>query len=418
MNILKKFPEKTELLQWNKSSPKEIYKVNAHIHTPFSFSSFENIERIFDIAKNENIKVLGINDFFVADGYHEFNANALKNKIFPLFNIEFIGLIKEAQTKNIRINDPNNPGRIYLSGKGLNYPFQLPLELKSKVEEVILESQIQIRAMIDKANQWFDKNNTGIRLSYQQIKDKYARELVRERHIAKAIREIIYANTNNDKAREKLFETIFGGKVLKSKLSDIPEVENEIRSNLLKSGGAAYVEEDEKSFLSLELLIQIIVAAGGIPCYPVLLDDAKGNITEFESDFEQLYKVLSSYQIQCIELIPNRNSFDKLKEFINFFEQKGFVVLFGTEHNTPDIAPLTVYARGNLPLDTELERISYENACVIVAHQYLKAKGFPGFDKKAASDGLLYKNNFIELGKAVLTWYLIKNDLQKKGYGK
>jgi hypothetical protein len=409
MNILKDFPDKIELLQWYKSASKEIHKVNGHIHTPFSFSSFENIEQIFQIAKNEEIKVLGINDFFVADGYMEFYENALKNRTFPLFNIEFIGLIKDAQEKNIRINDPNNPGRIYFSGKGLNYPFQLSAELKSKVDAVIAESQVQVKAMIDKANQWFEKNNAGIFLSYQQIKNKYARELVRERHIAKAIREQVYAKSQYDQSKEILFETIFG-KPLKSKLSDIPGVENEIRSNLLKSGGAAFVEEDEKSFLPLEMLIRVIVEAGGIPCYPVLLDDAKGNITEFESDFEQLYKVLSAYQIQCIELIPNRNSFDKLKEFVNFFEQKGFVVLFGTEHNTPDMGPLTVFARGNQPLDAELEKISYENTCVVIAHQYLKSKGLTGFEKKAVPFGMLDKNNFVELGKAVLAWYLTKKD--------
>ena len=143
------------------------------------------------------------------------------------------------------------------------------------------------------------------------------------------------------------------------------------------------------------MLIRVIVEAGGIPCYPVLLDDAKGKITEFESDFEQLYKVLSAYQIQCIELIPNRNSFGKLKEFVNFFEQKGFVVLFGTEHNTPDMVPLTVFARGNQPLDGELEKISYENTCVVIAHQYLKSKGLAGFDKKAVPNGMLDKNNFV-----------------------
>ena len=74
----------------------------------------------------------------------------------------------------------------------------------------------------------------------------------------------------------------------KQALSNHAALENEIRSNLLKSGGAAFVEEDEKSFLELKKIIKIIIKSGGIPCYPVLLDDPSGKFTEFESDPEKL----------------------------------------------------------------------------------------------------------------------------------
>jgi len=36
--------------------------------------------------------------------------------------------------------------------------------------------------------------------------------------------------------------------------------------------------------MSLEEVIEIITNAGGIPCYPVLLDDRNGNYTEYEKD--------------------------------------------------------------------------------------------------------------------------------------
>ena len=97
MDIFKTFPDPNSLLQWySKLSNKPVYKSNAHIHTPYSFSSFENIVQIFELAVKEDIKILGINDFIVTQGYKEFFDNAIKYKIFPLFNIEFIGLIKEA----------------------------------------------------------------------------------------------------------------------------------------------------------------------------------------------------------------------------------------------------------------------------------------------------------------------------------
>lgn len=95
----------------------EYREANGHIHTPYSFSAFKALDVAFKMAVEEKIAVLGINDFNVTDGYNDFHTGCLINKIFPLFNIEFIGLLKEEQKNGIRINDPNNPGRIYFSGK-------------------------------------------------------------------------------------------------------------------------------------------------------------------------------------------------------------------------------------------------------------------------------------------------------------
>jgi len=50
----------------------ETLTVNAHLHTPYSFSAFTDIRQIFEMAQKENIAVLGINDFFVTDGYDSF----------------------------------------------------------------------------------------------------------------------------------------------------------------------------------------------------------------------------------------------------------------------------------------------------------------------------------------------------------
>ena len=130
----------------------EYREVNGHIHTPYSFSAFTSLDTAFTMAVEEKIAVLGINDFYVTDGYDAFHKGCVANKIFPLFNIEFIGLLKEEQKKGIRINDPNNPGRIYFTGKGLDYPFQSGWREKLQLKNVKKESQVQIKAMIDKLN--------------------------------------------------------------------------------------------------------------------------------------------------------------------------------------------------------------------------------------------------------------------------
>ena len=381
-------------------------EVNCHIHTPFSFSAFDKMEKAFQMAKEENIAVLGINDFFVADGYETFYNGCLRNNIFPLFNIEFIGLLKAEQKSGIRINDPNNPGRIYFSGKGLDYPFSLTWMQKWQLTRVKRESQDQVKAMIVKLNSLINNTNPSLSLSYDRVRDRFAHELVRERHLAKAVRHLAAENYNNPDDQMSFIESLYGGKKSKTVISNPAALENEIRSNLLKAGGAAFVEENESSFLELKKIIEIIVKAGGIPCYPVLLDDLSGKFTEFEADAEKLHASLSSLGIGCIELMPGRNDYSILSKFVEFFNMKGFVITFGTEHNTPELTPLTVTARGLTPLDDRMKRIGWEGACVIAAHQYLRAHNRQGY---VLDDGKLcidQKNELVKLGQLVIEYYL------------
>jgi hypothetical protein len=400
LNFLSTYPDSQTLL---KMAPEgEIPQVNGHVHTPYSFSAFENIGQIFEMARKENIVAVGINDFFVSDGYEPFCNEALKNRVFPLFNIEFISLLKSEQQQGVRINDPNNPGRCYFSGKGLDYPFSVEKPLAEKLSHIVGQSQEQVKAMIEKCNQWFASLNTGIRLNYTDIRREFAKELVRERHIAKAIRVAVFSAYSGEQERKDLLTRIFDGKEPKSGLSDIPALDNEIRGNLLKSGGKAFVEEDENAFMSLDEVIEIILAAGGIPCYPVLLDDKNGTYTEYERDPETLYRELSKRNIKCLELIPGRNDAGHLQRFVEFFQNKEFVILLGTEHNAPEMIPLSCDTRDKKPLNSYISRISYEGSCVVAAHQYLRARGLPGFINENGVPDTARKSELVKLGSAVI----------------
>jgi len=384
-------------------------EANSHIHTPCSFSAFSGMETIFTMARDEKIALLGINDFYVTDGYDEFHKGCLANKIFPLFNIELIGLLKEEQQKGVRINDPNNPGRIYFSGKGLDYPFHAGWLQKRQLKKVIKESQQQMKAMIFKINQLIQPDYPSLSISYDSIRKRYAHDLVRERHLAKAIKNLTLDNFQSSDDQLYFLETLYGGKKSKTGLLNHSALENEIRSNLLKSGGAAFVEEDEKSFLELRKIIKIITGAGGIPCYPVLLDDPSGKCTEFENDNEKLYASLKKLGIECIELIPGRNDPVILKDFVEFFNRKGFIITFGTEHNTPEMIPLTVTARGSVPLDESLKRIAWEGACVVAAHQYLRADGRQGYVLPDGTHSNNQKQELVKLGQLVIEYFLNKS---------
>jgi len=401
--LLKDFPGKEELLKWHElNRGSAIREVNAHLHTPYSFSAFKSVPEIFKLAEQEGVDVLGINDFYVSDGYLPFYNQSIKSKIFPLFNIEFIGLLLKEQNKDIRVNDPNNPGRTYFCGKGLDYPFELESPYDCMLRNLKYESQIQVKEMVEKTSLILESESKDLVLKYSEVKRAFAKDLVRERHIAKAIRSKLFDKYLSEDERRTILTRIFGGKEVKSDLNDEAAIENEIRSNLLKAGGRAFVPEDQNAFLPVPQIIQIILNAGGIPCYPVLLDDKDGICTEYESDKQILLNELISNNVYCIELIPGRNDIEIMREFVHFFSENNFIVTFGTEHKTPAMTPLKITTRGGVELDEELKKISYEGTCVIAAHQYLHAKGEEGYvnlDGKAKQDRI---EEFIKLGKAVI----------------
>lgn len=409
-NIIAGFPTTEKLEELYRGIDLPVYrKVNGHIHTPYSFSAFPDIDTAFSMAREEGIAALGINDFFVTDGYNSFYRGAISNTVFPLFNIEFIGLMKEQQKKGIRINDPNNPGRIYFCGKGLDFPFHLSKSKVKTVGSVKEETQNQLRAMISRLNELLRPIAPDMSLDFNEIKRRFARELVRERHLAKAVRVLAEEKFESPEARRRFYFSLFGNTDPRSSLDNHASLENEIRSRLLKAGGAAFVEEDERSFLSIEKIIEIITDSGGIPCYPVLLDDPSGKCTEFEADMHHLHDSLISMGVGCIELIPGRNDHDILERFVNFFYSRGFVVTFGTEHNSPDMIPLTVKARGDKMLSENLMLKGWKGACVIAAHQYQRSKGGRGYTDSVGRTRSEERTAFEKTGQLIIEHYLRRN---------
>ena len=405
-NIFRNFPDKDVFYdRLRKKVSGKIHNVNGHIHSPYSFSAFDDLEQAFRMASEEEVRVLGINDFNTTAGYDLFGELSLKYRVFPLFNIEFMGLLEDEQKRGIRINDPNNPGRIYFSGKGLDHPVSWGDATRQKVQAIMDESHRQVKEMTGKLSRLIRSLDPSMDLDFALIKEKYASGMVRERHIARALRELVFEKIGDDAARRDFLQKLYGNKEPAIDINDNAALENEIRGRLLKAGGAAFVEEDSSAFLDLEEIIAVITDGGGIPCYPVLLDDAKGNFTEFESDFESLYNRLKVLGVPAVELIPGRNSTGFLKSFVSFFSDRDFIVMFGSEHNTPSLDPLTVTARGGTPLDNELLDSSWKGACVVAAHQYLRSLGEPGYVSFPERE---IKKEFEELGAAVIEWFLDK----------
>ena len=202
-----------------------------------------------------------------------------------------MALQNDLQDAGIRVNDPNNPGRTYFSGKGLRQPAEMSEISFRKVKDLQEESNRQTFQMVEKLNDFLVEKEIDIQFDADDLHKKLAKNLFRERHIAQAVRIAVFEKEKTEAGRKTLFQKIFSGKEVKSPKENVAALENEIRGNLLKAGGAAFVSEDPKAFLSLEEVIDLIIDAGGIPCYPVLLDFGNGNFTGYEANKEKLLQI-------------------------------------------------------------------------------------------------------------------------------
>ena len=380
-----------------------VMKVNAHLHTPYSFSAFIDIDDALDRAVKEGVKVVGINDFYTTSGYDAWAEGCKRRNLFPLFGIEFISLNEADQRAGLRVNDPGNPGRTYMSGKGMSYPFMLDEPYATQLASVRKEANDQVEAMCGKLNELLLANKTDFSLDFEWIKNELTKGSIRERHLAKALRMKVYEFCGNeDKNIKSVFSLLFGGKELKSSITDFAGVENEIRGNLLKAGGAAFVPETAEAFLPMQTVCEIILAGGGIPTYPFLADDANGGYTDFENDLERVAIQLTERGFHSVEFITTRNDVNLLEKYAGYLYEKGFVVTFGSEHNTPAMEPIELFARNNTPLTEKLMKINFEGACVIAAHQQLVSQGQRGYVDEKGNADRSKRDEFVKLGKELI----------------
>lgn len=350
--------------------------VNAHIHTPYSFSAFSSVDQALEHAQEEGVRVVGINDFYSTDGYKAWKEGCTERRLYPLFGIELISLNEEDQAAGLRVNDPNNPGRTYISGKGLAYPVRLSGPPLKQLEAVRAQSNAQVEMMCGKLNAWLQEQGSPIRLDFRQIKETLTMGCIRERHLAKALRLAM------ERCPVVAGHGIIPG--LNGNLSPA-KLENELRSKLLKAGGPAFVPESPEAFLPMKTVQEIIEAAGGIPTYPFLADDAKGNFTDFEGDLMWAADTLKKRGFRSVEFITTRNTTAVLEQYAGYLEDEGFIVSFGSEHNTPEMEPVKLRTRDAAELSPRLKAIGWRGACAIAAHQ-------AGKDSLAAGEELIMRS--------------------------
>lgn len=356
-------------------------KANSHVHLPPNFSAFQSVEQAVDLAASEGIGVLGASNYYHYGVYADFAAHARKRDIFPLFGLEIIALVDELSRQGVRVNDPVNPGKMYICGKGITRFEEMSREARELIGIIRRSDSRRMAEMIERLSHVFASDGVKTDLDEEAVIDMVVRRhgcprrwvYLQERHVAQAFQEVLFRLVEGGERTRRL------SRILDAPSTAAPDdavaIQGEIRSHLMKVGKPAYVDE---SFVGFTQAYRLILALGGIPCYPTLADGAK-TICEYERDVEKLIHHVKGRNVHCVEFIPVRNQPDVLARYVKPMRQSGLVVTAGTEHNTLDALAMEPACAGGRRIPEEIQDIFWEGACVVAGHQFLALHGRCGF---------------------------------------
>jgi hypothetical protein len=376
--------------------------VNTHVHLPPNFSAFASVADGVQAAAAEGLKAMGISNFFDQHVYAGFAAQAEAAGVRPLFGLEFITLDPVLEAAGLRANDPANPGRMYVCGKGIDPFRERPARAEAIAQAIRQGNDQRAAAQVAQVAAHFAAIGCETGLTADVIVSQVAaaagvrREWVslQERHIARAFQEAVF--TLPAARREEVLTKAFGGPP-KSPPSDVTALQGEIRSRLLKAGTPGFVAEVPLSFADA---YYYVTALGGIPTYPVLADGADP-VCEYEADPADLARKLAGRGFHAAELIPLRNRSAVVDEYVAAFLDAGLIVMAGTEHNTPDRIPLEPACLDG-PVSPASRQAFWDGACVVAAHQREVAQGRPGFVDAEGRRTAVETAELARLGRALM----------------
>ena len=386
--------------------------VNAHVHLPPNFTAFQTTQQALDLADAQGVAVLGASNYYDYSIYQDFGNKASEKGIFPLFGLEIIALIDDLVASGVKINDPGNPGKMYLCGKGITRFAPMP-PVAHELLQVIRDNDSQrLDIVTERLAMLFKSAGIDTGLTPDAIKDRVAERhgvahetvYLQERHLAQAFQETLFEAVPDD-LRASALVSLFG--VPSKNQNDAVTVQNEIRSHLMKAGKAAFVSD---TFVDFDHAYQLILALGGIPSYPVLVDGT-APICQYEASSDALIAGLKARGISAAEFIPVRNTPEVSMQYVLAMRAAGLFVTAGTEHNTLELLPIEPTCLNGAPIPDAVNEIFWEGACVVAAHQYLSLMGEPGFVSDAGVLHSGYASNderireFARLGAAVISKY-------------
>ncbi len=383
---------------------------NTHLHVPPNFSAFTTVEDAVATSAKEGVKVIGTSNFHDFGVYDRFDAAAKQHGLAALFGLEFISLLEEEQRNGVKINDPANPGRAYVCGKGIPAPTDPSPETKAFMDTAKVSNEERTSTMIDLIRDLFAKASLEVNVTYQSIVDVIADRaevpqewvVLQERHVALGFQVALFENVPVE-ARAALLEKVYG-QAPKAAPDDAIATQGELRSRLMKAGCPAFIEETPVLFTDA---LKFIRGLGAITIYPTLADGVIP-ICGYEDPVEDLIERMAGHDIYGAELIPVRNTPEVVEKYVKTWREAGIFVMVGTEHNTQERIPVAPTCLNSVPLSDDVMDITWEGTCIVAAHQHLMQEGKAGYVDAAGKlnptfpDAETRMRYFAEMGEDLL----------------
>ena len=355
--------------------------INTHIHLPPNFSAFETVEQAVDLASQEEIAVLGVSNYYDYQVYGEFVQRARAHGIFPLFGLEIISMQDDLRDAGVKVNDPGNPGKTYICGKGITRFDRMTREARSLLSVIRHNDRERMQKMIARVRGTFNEGGLETEIDENTVIDMVVRRhgarrdtvYLQERHISQAFQDELSRKVPAEQRLARL-NAMLGAETKASGPEDGVSIQNDIRTHLMKSGKPAFVEE---AFLSFEEAKRLILELGGIPYYPTLADGTSP-LCQFERDVDRLISTIQHLGVHAAEWILPRNTIAVVREYATKMRAAGLVQTAGTEHNTLDLIPIAPDCKDG-PVPNDLQDLFWEGTCVVAAHQFLTLHGEFGY---------------------------------------
>lgn len=356
----------------------DVLSTNTHVHVPPNFSSDTTLDQLLTQARSEGVRVVGTSNFFGLEVLTGFTTKAREFGIHPLLGVEIITVDAELEAQGWTVNDPQNPGRYYLQGRGLNAGL-IEADASPVAREIRGRNDARAEQQVRVLSGLLEEAGLPFSCTAADVAEEVATRngvptgwvSLQERHISRAFADRLL---RLDPAHRGVVLTRALGHEPRCDPGDAGSIQTELRSDLMKSGQPGFVADSPTSFADgYAMTLQL----GGFPAYCAVADGADP-VCDYERPADALARRIRERDIYAAELVTVRNTVRCVDEYVAAFSSAGLVVTGGSEHNTPHRLPLALTCVDG-PLSDFAAGAFWEGACILAAHTELVAHGEVGY---------------------------------------
>lgn len=318
-------------------SPPTHTNLNMHYHSFFSYNAEGySPTRIAWEARKAGLYAAGLCDFDVLDGLDEFLDAGLVFCLRTTVNLETRVYVRELA--DVDISSPGEAGVGYMMGAG----FVRRPAPGSQQAAGLAGYRDRARARNVALIQRINAKLAAIAIDYEEdVVPLTPAGAATERHIISA-----YINKSHtvfaDPEKSAQFWSGVLGRPFEETVAlmgDTPEMEEAVRSKLVKRGGLGYEQPSPQTFPPVEEFIRWVASCGAIPML-AWLDGTSGG----EKDPRKFLEQVTGKGIVAVNIIPDRNwnisnadarriKTANLRQFVEEADRLGLPINIGTEMN-------------------------------------------------------------------------------------